>query len=739
MNTISTSSKNGTGNGSANGISPIDFGAVEIVSGPGSFYHGNGGARGQYVDSTVKEFIAWDGEGQNLNGPKAPQSYVLFGNSKGRKITSTDNRGLTTFDIIDFAVDCKLDYPAAINVGFGFNYDFNMFLTSLNVPQCKELWKNSGLRFRNQHTGTWYGIRFAAGKWVSLTRYHEDWHPKNNPNARDSIRFQDIFGFFQSRFTDAVIEMLGCTYTTKFCGEKCEGKCIPGMDKVIAGKKHRGGAGYCPECKSSVCPFDDIEYVKEYWDTEVRLMAEVAERFRKSLYKVGLNVTSWYGGGALGSYLHKTHNTKRYMKAARMPVQTAAQYAYAGGRFELFKIGRANQTIYSKDIRSAYPDAIRRLPCLAHGEWRYVKGEPESIAEFGMYHVEFDGVPRTMRGDPFPYMSNMGPVFYRDEHHDVSFPMIAKGWYHSPEVSNLVSPYWGYRDKVRILEGWEFIPGCDEEPFAWVPEMYERRRELKDAGRPEQYGLKIGINSVYGKMAQRVGYNAKTKRIPPYHQLEWAGWVTSYVRGKLFICLKSIPAKDIIAIETDGVYTLSPIPDEVAPVSKELGDFEADTYDEAIYLQSGMAYLRKGDKWTAKRRGLDADTFKLEQVVEFTQKCHGGDTWPEYTGSETRFMTLGAALANPYTFNDNHRVWKTNPEKKIAIGRSGKRVHAPNCRACRRGESAYDALHDTVVHSLASLGKMSTKHHIPWLAKDSGDVEPDWMQAKTISNEMAGI
>lgn len=729
--TALNSSKNGTGNGTESGTRIIP--KLSFRSGPGSFYHGNGGARGQYVKATEKEFIAWDGEGQNLNGKDAPQSYVLFGNSKGEKITSTDARGLTTFDIMDFAIDAKIRYPAAIHVGYGFNYDVNMFLSSLNVPQCQKLWRDGYLRFKNPHTGTYYGIRFAAAKWVSLIRYHDDWHGKDNKDALDSIRIQDIFGYFQTAFTKAVIDMLGC-------GKGCKGVCIPGMDKVLAGKKHRGGAGYCPECKSSVCPFDDIEYVKEYWDTEVQLMAVVAETLRTNLYKVGLEVTKWYGGGALGSYLHKTHNTKQYMREARIPIKTAAQYAYAGGRFELFKIGRTPGKLYNKDINSAYPDAIRMLPCLKHGEWRYVKGEPEELADFGMYHVEFDGVPRTAKGDPFVFMSNMGPVFYRDQHHNVSFPMLAKGWYHSPEVANLVSPYWGYRDRTRIIEGWEFIPGCDEQPFSWIPDMYQRRRELKEAGRPEQFGLKIGINSVYGKLAQRVGWNPETNRVPPYHQLEWAGWVTSYVRGKLFIVLKSVPAESIVAIETDGVYTTVPIPDEVAPVSAELGDFDSTTYDEAIYLQSGMAYLRKGEEWEAKRRGLDSDTFQLERVIEYAKSWKSDAEWEPFVGSETRFITLGAALANPRTFREKHRTWHTNEEKTISIGRSGKRVHIrSDCKACNAGLSAYDGLHDTFVHSLSSLGKMSNKHHIPWLATDEGDVEPDWQKAKGISNEMAGI
>ncbi len=48
-------------------------------------------------------------------------------------------------------------------------------------------------------------------------------------------------------------------------------------------------------------------------------------------------------------------------------IKLAAQYAYFGGRFETFKIGRYKGPVYSLDINSAYPFAISQLPNLNAG------------------------------------------------------------------------------------------------------------------------------------------------------------------------------------------------------------------------------------------------------------------------------------------------------------------------------------------------------------------------------------
>lgn len=245
-----------------------------------------------------------------------------------------------------------------------------------------------------------------------------------------------------------------------------------------------------------------------------------------------------------------------------------------------------------------------------------------------------------------------------------------------------------------------------------------------------QLALKLCMNSLYGKMAQRVGWNEE-KRLPPrWHQLEWAGWTTSLTRAMLWDVMRRIPVEQIIAVETDGLYTTMP-PSEIGiSHSTELGGWEIGEYDEIMYVQSGMAWLRKGDDWTCKRRGLDAKTFDLFDCIEYLHKLAPSAEWVPYVGTTTRFIGLGAALNGKAPLKVKHCVWQTT-DREIRPGQDGKRVHlSKQCRACRDGFTAFERMHDMSIRSLAYApnGELSKPHDIPW----DGDEEAAWRKREEL-------
>jgi len=235
---------------------------------------------------------------------------------------------------------------------------------------------------------------------------------------------------------------------------------------------------------------------------------------------------------------------------------------------------------------------------------------------------------------------------------------------------------------------------------------------------------------MYGKMAQRVGWNEKTQRMPPFHQLEWAGWVTSYVRAKLWQVIfhgttvdghtTGIPWDALIAVETDGIYTTHKPGLLGIEHSDDMGGWSISEYDECMYVQSGLAWLRDSDGWTAKRRGLDEDTFTRTQCESYLQMLHARPSrehpWPVYIGQSTRFVTLGQALASRLPTNVRHCVWSTDPRDINPNGQTGKRCHVwRECAACRDGATAYDAPHELVINMLVSgFDPRSYPHSIPW-------------------------
>jgi len=655
-------------------------------------YHKGRPSRTNAIPPARRKFIAWDGEGVT-KVPGKPQLYTLFGCSTGEYVEDPD--GLKMFDILDFIIDVGIKHPDAYHVGFAFGYDSNMIVRGMMERNLRYLHEKGHCRLRHPITKQTYVIMFRKGKWFSVTRQDRDWDRKHNSQAKITVRIYDIFGFFTCSFVKAVQDMLGD---------------VPELGTVIEGKARRGD-------------FDaeSMEYVRHYWSIEIKLLARVAEELRRRMWGAGLEITQWHGPGALASYALRREGIKKHMKVNDPRIREAARYGYAGGRFELFHIGRTKGPIYSVDINSAYPYGISQLPSLSEGEWTYEEN-PTRIAKFGIYHVKL----RSAVG----FNHSPGPLFHRDREHNISYPWITDGWYWAPEVAPLV---WqakrGNLPGFEVTEGWHYS-GYTSRPFAWVNDTYQKRREWKSKGNASQLALKLLLNSLYGKMAQRVGWDEERNRLPPWHQLEWAGWVTANTRAMLYEKMKQIPWPDLIAVETDGIYTTCPPELLGIQDSAELGGWEVKTYDEIIYIQSGLAWLRKGDEWTCKRRGLDADSLTLPETIAFAKTLGSGGKWSPYVGHTTRFVGMGAALNSAAPTRVRHCVWET-AEREISPGEHGKRIHfAPNCHACMAGENAYDMAHDLVIRSRASVHEMSTPHSIPWEGKD--DTTATWREYESL-------
>lgn len=680
-------------------------------------YHGGRTKRACQTPPERRPFIAWDGEGINVDGAGKPQHYVLFGCSTGQYLESPTH--LHTFDLLDFILKVGNENPSAFHVGFAFNYDANMVLRSLHPETLSRIHKQGGASIRRLGYGRYY-IEFRPSKWFSVTRFGINYDRKTNPHDKTTVRIFDLFGFFQQSFVKAYTSLIG-----------------PVPLLVSQGKDSRG-------------TFTDIEYVRMYWSEEIRMLQTLAEKLRALLYGAGLKITSWHGPGALASYSLRVHSIKEHMAIAPAEVREAARHGYAGGRFEMFRIGRTAGPVYSMDINSAYPHGISQLPSLSGGEWVESSGRPKRLARFGIYQVRL--LPRS--GDSFLERA-VAPLFHRDKMGNISFPWILDGWYWSPEVRNLLRLH---PDRYEIIRGYEFQRSGDSKfmpqgspqkeayPFLWVRDVYAQRQEWKSKGIAGQLALKLQLNSLYGKMAQRVGWNEEKRTPPTWHQLEWAGWVTSNTRAMLWEVMSRIPPERLIAVETDGLYTtMSPTELKICD-STVLGGWSVEVYDEILYVQSGLAWLRKGqcaqgdrcphqdDKgnilegcaWTCKRRGLDVHTFRLDQCINYLGTLRPNEQWAPYVGETTRFIGLGAALNATAPMKVRHCVWETVP-REISPGKGGKRVHIPiQCDACKAGISPAQEAHDMSIRSLAYKESRSYPHDIPW--EDSEDPGYEWRE-----------
>lgn len=620
-------------------------------------YRGNGSARKQ----ENREFVAWDGEGITFPD-QTQQSYVLFGNSKGFRIESSE---LSTEECLQLMLQTEREFPLAIHVGFAFTYDVEMILKDVPMGYMRDLKK---------HGYTWwrgYRIEFRKGKWFQVSIKTDSEHVV--------CKIWDIWSFFSTSFVVALEEYLGGSAEVDFIADN---------------KKKR-----------KLFEYSEMPLIIEYWQSELRQMVLLMNTLRQRLFDADMRITRWHGPGAIATYEMTKRGVKASMATIPDAVAEASRFAYAGGRFELFKVGYHHDTAHSYDIRSAYPSAIRDLPNLTTGTWEFIEN-PKEIADFGVYNIKF-AHPKIMVTRPMPF-------YYRDRNSAVHFPNVVEGWYWSPEAKLALS----FGNEAEIVSGWVYSDS-GERPFSWIEDTYNLRAEWKRNGNPSQIALKLLMNSMYGKFAQRVGFKGKDS--PTWHQLEWAGYITSHCRARLFHAMMQAHTKGaLIAVETDGIFTSEPL--DFLNVGPNLGEWEHETYDSLIYLQSGFYFKKQNNEWISRSRGFDKGSITVEDSIAALGKWR---PWQEEAplgqilGTMTRFTTMGQWLTY-HNGNAWRRTWNTTI-RELNLGTDGKRVHRPLfCEACSQGMSPVDVMHDMTIYQ--TVGGHTFPHILPWI--DAKTINP---------------
>ena len=655
--------------------------------------HREGGTRGW----NVREFIAWDGEGIAFHEPiddghgfyheegethatfdpnrkSHAQNYVLLANSKRERLVNRD--GLWTYDCFEMMLECKRRYPLSIFVGFAFNYDVNQILK--DVPEDL-LWK---LHETNS---------CAVGGYYIKWRPRKSFYVKHSRTNRSMILY-DVFGFFQMSFL-------------KVC-EKYLGEDDPRLKTIKAGKDAR-----------ELFEWEEInDFIIPYCDTELAMLVSVMDIVRTDFHEVGVDPGEWYGPGAVAN---KVFNREKIPISREIPTEVldVSQFAYAGGRFEPFALGRHANTVWEYDIHSAYPEATTHLPDITRGSWELVETfEPGS---FGVWDIDYNSEAEDSRPEP---------LFCRSKNGSISYPTTVQGWYWTPEAELV-------HDSVR--QGWVFRPTTDSRPFEFVKGMYDQRRLLQEQGNSLERSLKLILNSLYGKLAQTIGGNDGP---PRWHQLEYAGYITSYTRAKIYRAILLNPDA-IIATETDAVFSTKPLD---LPLSGELGDWEETVFDEICYLQSGFYYALANGKIVSKYRGMDKDR-KTEQPLglpyrEVLDHLHywtgNGDVPPRpLVSNTTRFVGLGLGLRTK-------SVWRSWEKKARLISINhrpgyGKRLHiVKDCHWCQVKVDMAQRLHPTKIGGYS--GK-SYARALPWRHLESSGLEStgeDWGESWEMSTTM---
>ncbi len=279
---------------------------------------------------------------------------------------------------------------------------------------------------------------------------------------------------------------------------------------------------------------------------------------------------------------------------------------------------------------------------MRNGAWLYttvVHDYPSEVNPFRVVHVKWSAPE---------FESVLYPFFYRTMQGDIIYPSEGEGWYWQPEI--VAAKAAGV--KFDMLESWEFRPApASGHPFAFMPEIYAERKRRKQAGDASEKPMKLGINGSYGKLAQSMGWQ-EDRGVPPYHCLEWAGYITSVTRAAMYAAAMQIP-QAVIMLATDGIYSTQPL---TLDLGDGLGQWEAKTHDEIIVAQSGVYWVRDGVDWAEFRRGFDAGSITRDGVL---RAWSAGQR--NYRARSTRFVTLGSALSSDELWRCWRR-WRSLPK-----------------------------------------------------------------------------
>lgn len=509
--------------------------------------------------SRKRRWIGVDGEGMG----RAPHRYVMLASSENDVIE--DRGGLGTKACLDFLL--QFAGRDARVCGYYLSYDWTMILKDLPDFALYTLLRPE-LRARAQEVGG----GFDRVKWKGYTLHYlagAMWIRRGDKR----VTVWDLGKYYQGPFVGA-LEDWGLADEVR--------------PQIEAMKKRR-----------AAFTWRDRNQVREYCLSECRALADLAECLERAHDDAEIKVRAWHGpGSTAGALLAHEQISQKLGPPLPPEVRKAAAIAYYGGRAEISCNGAIKRPVFEYDITSAYPFHATQLPCLVHARWGVTKREKD--LKYGRAAIVFGAIDRVN--------SDWGPLPVRLDTGAIVYPIGgAAGYWYQDEWQVAREAFNGLRfDHAFVLH-----TDCDCRPFDFLRALFDRRLMVgKKTG--EGRILKLALNSVYGKLAQKIGPAQYASSI-------WAGMITSGTRAQL---LRHMLAHDrldnVLMLATDGVYSGEPIDVEGAP---HLGGWERVDHPD------GMTLVRPGIYWTGngvvRARGLGREALAVAREV-FTEALASG-------------------------------------------------------------------------------------------------------------------
>lgn len=506
-------------------------------------------------------FCGVDGEGGNIPDPDAlfgtVHRYLLL---RAGEWTVENPRGLSFEQCADFLLELPRD---RIYVAYFFDYDVTMMIRSLPADRAKRLLD------RSKRMGT--AGNGAQVMPLDYGLYQLDYLPHKEFKIRKRVR-----GTEKEYGEWLVISDVGQFFQTSF---------VTTLEKWNIGTEEE--REYIRKGKALRADFTGVtEEIRAYNALEVLLLQQLMHEFRSVCTDTGYVPRKWQGPGYLAAAMLAHHGVARRKDIPIMgnvEFKALANEAYYGGRFETTAVGPIRGPVFQYDINSAYPSILRTLPCLTHGSWRRIRDIPDR-GETWFGQVYFDH-PSSRHKTLFSPRWGLYNLPVRDKQGNIFYPKEGNGVYWSTELEAAEDA----GTTIRFSTGWVYENHCDCQWFDFIDDYYRRRLALGKSNKG--YVLKLSGNSIYGKLAQSIGY-------APYANPVWAGLIPAGCRAQI-IRGYSGHIDDIYMIATDGIFSGSKLD---LPTSNILGEWEVTEHKEGIFIvQPGIYYVSDG---SVKTRGI---------------------------------------------------------------------------------------------------------------------------------------
>jgi DNA polymerase family B len=514
------------------------------------------------------------------DGEGEGSKFTLLQNSDGSSISARVS-GLSTQQCLDFLLKAPRDRA---HVWFAFGYDVNMILRDLPWRCIEELCVN--------------GITYWQG--YTLTYFPRKIFRVSRKDTGQVYTSYDVWGFFQSSFIRALED-----WHIR----------IPAI--IREGKAARADFTRWP-----------LARIKAYNGAECELLVTLMDRLRDAINGAGWYVSSWHGAGALSQWFLKKIGAHAHIRALPEEMEEHAARAYFGGRIDAAGWGTI-PSAYHYDIASAYPWAMTHLPSLQSADWKRTR-RPSN--PFSLCHISWKTPGHDWLWNPLPYRQRDGSIIY---------PKEGEGWYWLVEIDAAREAFEGRNLQIKMHEAYTLATHETMEPLnAPIAEAFAYRAKLKAAKNAAHVPVKLGLNSLYGKMAQRVSFG----RQPRFYSLAWAGYVTAFTRAQI---MRDTFGLAPYCIMTDSVTSEEPLPKRLVRPG-HLGGWEGDKIRDLSVIESGF-YEYEGGRWT---RGFEPSAVGLS-VADMVEIFEQGETSIPFEVNRFVGMKL-ARMGERYA-----RAWRT--------------------------------------------------------------------------------